>query len=303
MPSVSVITPCYNREPYIGRTIESVLNQTFTDWEYILVDDGSQDNSAQVMATYADQDDRIQLIQQPNGGVCKARNHGFQHCSPESQYVIWLDSDDVMAPDMLATMVAYLEQHPQVGLLFCNHFLIDEQDRFLGTGKVDRYEDSPWGVRKIPPHIPQTPFVAVGVYCILEPTAMLRKTIYTQTSGWPEWLGQIGEGIYLFTQIALLSEVHFLPQALYYYRQHSQQAMVSAPHERQWQRLQQKWKEQDDCYSHHYQQLIWFFNNRYRPYLWLSTGVAPRKLLLIKAVVIYLRSFWQQWSYPKVIAD
>ena len=70
---VSIITPCWNGEKYIGETIESVLAQTVTDWEMIIVDDGSSDHSAQVVQTYVDRDERIRLICQENAGSAAAR--------------------------------------------------------------------------------------------------------------------------------------------------------------------------------------------------------------------------------------
>lgn len=76
-PMVSVIMPVYNARKYIESTIESVLNQTFTDFELILIDDGATDGSGEVCDTYASMDKRIVLIHQANGGICKARNAGL----------------------------------------------------------------------------------------------------------------------------------------------------------------------------------------------------------------------------------
>lgn len=297
MAKVSIITPCYNRDQYIGKTIESVLAQQFEDWEYIVVDDGSTDDSWQVIQTYAAQDSRIKPFRQANGGACKARNQGFKLCTPDSDYVLWLDSDDLIHAALLTTMVSYLDDHAQVGLAFCDYHFIDDRDRDLGPSEIIRFDEAMnlWGVREIPDHIPQTPFTAIGVYCILEPTALLRKSIYLQTTGWPEWLGQIGEGMYLFTQIALLSEVHFISQVLYSYRQHDHQAMQNPKHERQWAKLCAHWlaDPQHPAFAY-YQRLMWFFENRYVPYRWLRRGEAPRKLYVLKAIARYIQSAWRQ---------
>ena len=84
MPRVSIVTPCYNAVAYIREAIESVRAQTFTDWEYVVVDDGSTDGSAEVVEAIADFDERIRLIRQENSGVHVARNIGLRESSTSS---------------------------------------------------------------------------------------------------------------------------------------------------------------------------------------------------------------------------
>ena len=102
MPKVSIITPCYNCDRYIGKTIESVRAQTFTDWEHIIVDDGSKDGSADAVRSYLSSDRRLQLIQQSNRGVASARNAGVNALAIESEYLFFLDADDCLDPEMLS---------------------------------------------------------------------------------------------------------------------------------------------------------------------------------------------------------
>ena len=78
---VSIITPCYNGGRYIAETIESVLGQTYSKWEMIIVDDGSTDNSVEIIKRYVSKDLRIQLVQQANGGSAVARNNGIRRCN------------------------------------------------------------------------------------------------------------------------------------------------------------------------------------------------------------------------------
>ena len=75
---VSIITPLYNGERFVGQTIESVLAQTYPDWEILIVNDGSKDNSEQIALDYAAKDNRIRVFSQPNGGSASARNHGIR---------------------------------------------------------------------------------------------------------------------------------------------------------------------------------------------------------------------------------
>ena len=106
--------PAYNCERFLPATLDSLTSQTVTDWECIIVDDGSKDETAKVAEAYANRDARIRLIQQSNGGPSAARNHGFRECSPSSKYVTFMDSDDVYLPDTLSILKTELENHPQV---------------------------------------------------------------------------------------------------------------------------------------------------------------------------------------------
>lgn len=100
---VSIITPVYNGEKYISETIDSVLQQTYLDWEMIVVDDGSKDNSATIVRQYAEKESRITLLQQPNGGSASARNNGIRHAN--GQYIALLDSDDLWDQDFLRSQL------------------------------------------------------------------------------------------------------------------------------------------------------------------------------------------------------
>ena len=98
---ISVITPVYNSKPYLKQAIESVLYQTYSDWELILVDDGSTDGSGEMCDNYANKDRRICVIHQNNKGVSEARNMGMKHASRE--FIQFLDSDDWLYPETLRT--------------------------------------------------------------------------------------------------------------------------------------------------------------------------------------------------------
>ncbi len=105
--------PACNAEKYIGAAVESVVAQTFADWELVIVDDGSVDSTAEIVR--AVHDDRIVLIQQHNAGVEAARQSGFGGC--EAEFVARMDADDLMCGDRLETQVAYLRSHPEIGAM------------------------------------------------------------------------------------------------------------------------------------------------------------------------------------------
>lgn len=92
MPKFSIVVPVYNVEDYLDECVQSVINQTFTDWELVLVDDGSKDNSYKMCLDYANADNRIKAFTQSNGGASKARNNGVEKSSGD--YLMFLDSDD-----------------------------------------------------------------------------------------------------------------------------------------------------------------------------------------------------------------
>lgn len=107
-PAISVVIPVYNMAAYVGQCLDSVLTQNFTNFELIVVNDGSTDNSLDIINTYAQRDKRIHLINKPNGGMACAYNTGQQVA--RGKYLCFLDSDDWMGPDYLKTMYTIAER-------------------------------------------------------------------------------------------------------------------------------------------------------------------------------------------------
>lgn len=108
MPEISVIVPVYKVEPYIHKCVDSILTQTFTDYELILVDDGSPDTCGNICDEYAQKDARIHVIHKENGGLSDARNAGMKIACGE--YVIFIDSDDYIDADMLSYLYENLKK-------------------------------------------------------------------------------------------------------------------------------------------------------------------------------------------------
>ena len=99
MPAISIIIPMYGVEKYLRRCLDSVLNQTFTDWQAICVNDGSPDKSGEIAREYAARDKRFIVIDKENGGLSDARNVGMQHATGD--YILYLDSDDFIHPQTM----------------------------------------------------------------------------------------------------------------------------------------------------------------------------------------------------------
>lgn len=107
MPTVSIIVPVYNAQNYLHKCIDSLLNQSYDDFEIILVNDGSKDNSKDICDEYASKDNRIRVIHKENGGVSSARNRGLDEAT--GKYIMFCDSDDYVKEDFCAPMVALAE--------------------------------------------------------------------------------------------------------------------------------------------------------------------------------------------------
>ncbi|MCC6544913.1 MAG: glycosyltransferase [Nitrospirae bacterium] len=133
MPKVSVIIPTYNREKYIVETLESVFAQTFTDFEVIVIDDGSTDHTADILKPYLG---RIIYMQKENGGPGSARNVGLKVVKGE--YIAFLDSDDLWLANKLDIQVKFMDHHPEAGLVFTDYevFCEDETGKDIESRKV-----------------------------------------------------------------------------------------------------------------------------------------------------------------------
>lgn len=135
----SIIIPIYKVEKYIHKCIDSILNQTFQEYEIILVNDGSPDNCPQICDEYAKQDSRIKVIHKENGGVGSARNTGIKNAKGE--YIIFLDSDDMMVNNCLIEVYNFLKEN-DCDILFCNFIVnykgkIKEKDFSFIVDKLD----------------------------------------------------------------------------------------------------------------------------------------------------------------------
>lgn len=115
-PQVSVVIPAYNVANYIKDALYSLEKQSFKDFEALIVDDGSTDNTAEIVKTFCRRDPRFQLLSKPNGGLSSARNYGIRNA--RSKYIALLDGDDLYGVDKLATHVSVLIKSPQVGVVY-----------------------------------------------------------------------------------------------------------------------------------------------------------------------------------------
>lgn len=128
LPKVSIVTPSYNQAIYLGRTIDSVLNQGYPNLEYVVQDGASKDGSREVLEAYSDRLTHWESV--PDNGQTHAINLGFRHVSGD--ILAYLNSDDVLLPGALHYVAEYFLQHPEVEAVYGHRLIIDEQDREIG---------------------------------------------------------------------------------------------------------------------------------------------------------------------------
>lgn len=135
-PLVSVVTPTYNCAAFIRETVDSVLAQTYDNWEHIIVDDGSSDNTPEIMEAYGDEP-RIRYVIQPRTGQSYTRNHAIRLA--QGEFICFLDADDVWLPDKLEKSLAAFEKNPQADILYGDYINIDEWGRETSRHNMKRY--------------------------------------------------------------------------------------------------------------------------------------------------------------------
>ena len=130
MPLISIIIPVYNGEKTIKETIQSVLGQTFADFELIVINDGSQDSTLEVVSSISEP--RLKVFSYPNAGVSASRNRGIAQAKGE--YISFIDADDLWTPDKLETQLTALQAHPEAAVAYSWTDWIDESGEFLRPG-------------------------------------------------------------------------------------------------------------------------------------------------------------------------
>lgn len=133
-PLVSIVTPCYNSENYISETIESVINQTYSNWEMIIVDDISFDNSIEIIKKYCEKDSRIKYyILEEKGGASLARNKAIRES--KGKYIAFLDSDDLWKEEKLEKQVKFMEEN-NYDFTYHNYELINENSKKMNRMRM-----------------------------------------------------------------------------------------------------------------------------------------------------------------------
>jgi glycosyltransferase involved in cell wall biosynthesis len=137
-PTISIIIPVFNREKYIGLTIESVLQQTFSDFELIIIDDGSTDDSVKEIEKYSDP--RIRFFRQENRGLAKTWNLGLE--LSRGEFIKLLDSDDLMAPDFLQEKYSFASTHLEADVIYSNWYFINQNGEIISQNRFGKVPEN-----------------------------------------------------------------------------------------------------------------------------------------------------------------
>src|SRR5579862_9209527 len=138
-PPVSVLMPAYNCERYLAAAVESILSQTFRDFEFVIIDDGSTDGSAQILDRFAASDKRVRVFHQQNTGYVIALQNGLKLCTGE--YIARMDADDIALPTRFEKQYDYFLRNPKTALVGCDFFDIDENGDISGEGEYPYVTD------------------------------------------------------------------------------------------------------------------------------------------------------------------
>ena len=161
-PAISVIMSVYNGDRYLKACIDSILQQTFQDFEFIIVNDGSTDATATILDEYRRRDRRTHIIEQKNSGVGQAIARGLQLA--RGRYIARMDADDISLPSRFATQIIYLEKHQQVDILGSQAQLIDESGELIG-------------ITPLPVSSHMIKWTLHFFNCIFQPTVMIRRSL------------------------------------------------------------------------------------------------------------------------------
>ena len=208
-PLVSVITPAYNASATIGDTIESVLSQTFSDFEMIIIDDGSSDDTANVVHRF--KDNRIIYIYQTSKERSEARNNGIKNA--KGKYIAFLDADDTWFPEKLEKQIKLFEVSPGLGLVYSDLYLVEDNTLRI----IVQYSK----IRKLfRGHVPSR--IMLEENFIQSPTPIVRREVFDNVGYFDPDLNPC-EDIDMWIRIIARYAVDFVDQPLAYYRIHPNQ--------------------------------------------------------------------------------
>ncbi|WP_206603048.1 glycosyltransferase family 2 protein [Leptolyngbya ohadii] len=204
-PTLSVLMAVYNSDRYLKQAIESILSQTFEDFELIVIDDGSSDRSLSILQGYATQDSRIRFISRENRGIPATRNELLSLA--QGEFLAVLDSDDLALPDRFAQQIAFLQDHPEVVCVGGWFQMIDHRGRFLTTLEIPSDDAT----------IQQG--LLAGHCSICHSTVMMRRSAVLQVGGYANDLAQ-AEDLDLWLKLGEVGKLANLPMPVTQYRLH-----------------------------------------------------------------------------------
>ncbi|MBE9214636.1 glycosyltransferase family 2 protein [Plectonema cf. radiosum LEGE 06105] len=238
MPCCSIIIPAYNAMNYLPQTLESVLKQTFTDFEVLIINDGSSDNIVEWF--YNIVDSRVKLISQENQGVSAARNIGIKNS--KADYIAFIDADDLWEPTKLEKQLQCFKDNPSVGLVHSAMTMIDQEGKSLGRTFISNVEGD-----ALKPLLEQNTIVTSSV--IVRRSCLDVGNFDNNLRSSEDWE--------LWVRIALRYPIMLIKEPLVFYRQHPNNTTKN------WQMLEQDLRSIEQVFQSVPQELSYLKNRTY----------------------------------------
>ncbi len=206
-PSISVCMPVYNSKRYVAAAIESILNQTLGDFEFLILDDGSTDGSMEILERYAARDSRIRLWNRPNKGLAPTMNELLDEA--QGEFIARMDSDDISLPDRFELQATYLRANPDCVLVGGQAMVIDPDGDPLCV----------WFQGRTHEELDAHNLLGNRGTALCHPSIMMRRQMVMEIGKYREQF-RIGEDLDLFLRLAEIGRISNLPQVLIKYRAH-----------------------------------------------------------------------------------
>ncbi|WGF92743.1 glycosyltransferase family 2 protein [Aequorivita marisscotiae] len=197
-PKTSIIVPCYNQARFLSEALNSVYNQTFKDWECVIVNDGSTDNTEEIASKWVQKDERFKYISKSNGGLSSARNKGIENS--QAKYILPLDADDKLHPEYLEKAIPILENDEAIEVL---------------TSKVQFF-----GVKEHIYHLPIYTFKTLLLKNCFIACSIFKKESFLKVGGYDENLKSFEDWDLWISVLKHGGKAHVINEVLYYYRKH-----------------------------------------------------------------------------------
>ena len=247
---VSIIVPCYKQAHFLNESLQSVLGQTYTHWECIIVNDGSPDNTEQVAKQWCEKDKRFQYVHKSNGGLSSARNAGIE--VSKGIFILPLDADDVLHEDYLITLVPELENNEHLAVVSCY------SNFFIGNIKNVVHKQKPIG----------TTYHALLYENIMIATSLYRKTSWEAVDGYDEHMKTGFEDWEFWIAITKNGmEFKFVEKFLFYYRRTKDSMLKDTLQNYRLANMEYVFKKHKDLYIKHFDNTLdymFFLTNLYR---------------------------------------
>ncbi|MEI8273266.1 MAG: glycosyltransferase family 2 protein [Paludibacter sp.] len=261
---ISIIVPCYNQAQYLPETLDSVLDQTYTNWECVIVNDGSPDNTEEIAKGYCNKDSRFKYLFKKNGGLSSARNAGIN--ASLGEFILPLDSDDLIAPFYIEKAIGYFEKNPDTKLVYC-------KAKYFGKNTEEwRLEEYNY----------ENLLFNNMIFC----SAIYKRLDYNKTIGyntnmiygfedWDFWLSLLSKN----------DRVYCIPEICFYYRIKGM-SMAAGLGQEKWKKMTiQIYNNHTSLYENYSNQIVWAFsqiqNQQY------SIDMLENKLQKIRSSSLY----------------